>query len=115
MLASKNNPLVPGATYDLKVGLIARLPQQIRLIRAICLDGKRVEAGEIVKVAPAMASELISSGKAVREAVPPPVPKQPDPPVAPAVATAPTAQRKADKPPTPPATPTAPPPEPAAP
>lgn len=103
MLASKNNQLVPGATYDLKVGLIARLPQQIRLIRAICLDGKRVEAGEIVKVAPAMASELISSGKAVREAVPPP----PEPP-APAARTAP---RKVDTP----TTSTAQPPEPAAP
>jgi len=111
MLDAKNsNALVPGATFDLKVGVTARQAYQVRLLRAIYLKGQRVEAGELVDVAPAIASELVTGGKARREpvgtAAPATAPKRVAKPAASAPATA-AAAAPGDPTTTPPETPPA--------
>lgn len=110
MLDAKNsNALVPGATFDLKVGVTARQAYQVRLLRAIYLKGQRVEAGELVEVAPAIASELVTGGKARREpvgtAAPAPAPKRVAKPAvsAPAPAAAEPGDPSTTQPATPPA------------
>ena len=79
-LTAQNSPLVSGATYDLKNGRHGAKPGRLRVVRAICIAGRRIDVGEIVNVDAATASELISAGKLVREPVPAaPPPTDPNP------------------------------------
>ena len=69
-LTAQNSPLVSGATYDLKNGRHGARPGRLRVVRAICIAGQRIEVGEIVNLDAATASELISAGKLMREPIP---------------------------------------------
>jgi hypothetical protein len=73
-LTAQNSPLVSGATYDLKNGRHGAKPGRLRVVRAFCVAGERQEAGTIVQLDAATASELISAGKLVRESIPAPAP-----------------------------------------
>lgn len=37
----------------------------VRLVRAVCMDGQRVESGEVLTLDKAIAADMVSSGKAV--------------------------------------------------
>ena len=70
-LTAQNSPLVAGSEFDLKQGRLAAKAGQLRVVRAICVKGQRIEVGEIARgLDPSTATELISAGKLVREPVP---------------------------------------------
>lgn len=88
-LTAHNSALVQG----MRPGRRASGP--VRLLRAVCIKGERVEAGELVHADPALASELIGAGKAVRESAAPPAAKAESakPPTAPADSAAPSTSK----------------------
>ncbi len=61
-LAAKNSPLVSGGGGR----PAAPAAGPVRLLRAICIKGERLEAGTEMQLERILASELISAGKAER-------------------------------------------------
>ena len=68
-LTTQNSPLVSGE-FDFKRGRLDAKAGQLRVVRAFCINGERIEVGEIASgISASSASELISAGKLVREPV----------------------------------------------
>ena len=67
VLAAKNSPLVSGGS----AGKPAPAAGPVRLLRAICIKGERIEVDTVLQLDRTLASELISACKAVRVAVAP--------------------------------------------
>lgn len=63
VLAAKNSPLVSGAAAGSRP---APSVGWVRLLRAICIKGERVEADTVLQLDRITASELISANKAER-------------------------------------------------
>jgi hypothetical protein len=92
-LTAKHSPLVRGAAVAAPQGQM-----RLRLVRAICITGQRLEAGTYLQhgqVDMATAAELVSAGKAER--VPAPVPVPPPAPAQPALELQPPTSPTADK------------------
>jgi hypothetical protein len=58
-LEATGSPLVSGGGFAPAAG-------QVRILRAICVKGERVEVGAVVTLDRGLVSELISAGKAER-------------------------------------------------
>lgn len=65
-IAAKGSPLVSGGGGATRSAAPAAGP--VRLLRAICIKGQRIEPGALLQLDRALASELISAGKAERTA-----------------------------------------------
>lgn len=66
-LTANNSPLVAGGVRAAKA---PALVAPVRLLRAICIGGERIEADTVLQLDRVTASDLVSSGKAVRDAKP---------------------------------------------
>lgn len=74
---AKTSPAVPGSTFG-PMGNVQGRSFPVRLLRPICIQGKRVEEGTVMPaLPPAIACELIGSNKATRDLEPPKSDKKP--------------------------------------
>ena len=70
-------------------------PVEVRIVRAVCMAGKRIEVGDYLTLPPGTAAELIAAGKAERGTRTAAVPPVPSPDIKPAaVKTAAGAQKE---------------------
>lgn len=66
-LTANHSPLVAGG---IGVARASAAVAPVRLVRAICIGGERIDVDTVLQLDRVTASDLVSSGKAVRDLVP---------------------------------------------